>query len=206
MRGPVRDVGVFFTGLVAGVVLALLVPFVIDKIGGLVPDDDDPLAYATVVDAEAPTSISLPDALSRLDATTSATWQLELLEDTRTNVDKPTLTPAAAQALAPRIRLPRLDDASLVAIATNLDSAESVRQHGAFSLLYFSGPSRAQDWLWDDPEIFTDERTEGARSTYQAGPVVVYYAATGAVDHTAEIRRYVGELVRCPNDAGPCPE
>lgn len=206
MRGPVRDVGVFFAGLVAGVVLALLVPFVIDKIDGLVPDNDGPLAYATIVDAEAPTSISLPEAITRLDGSTTATWQLELLEDTRTNVDKPTLTPAAAQALAPRVRVPRLDDATLVALATNVDSDESVRRNGVFYLLYFSGPSRAKDWLWDDPEIFTDESTEGERSTYQAGPVVVYYADTGEVDHTAEIRRYVGELVRCPNDAGPCPE
>lgn len=205
MRGPVRDVGVFFAGLVAGVVLALLVPFVIDKINALVPDNEGPLDYATIVDPEAPTSISLTEAIERLDATATATWQLRLLEDTRTTFDKPTLTPAAAAALAPRVRVPNLDP-KLVALATNLDSPESVRQNGVFYLLYFSGPSRAKDWLWEDPTIFTDDATDRARSTYQAGPVVVYYANTGEVDHTQEIRRYVGELVRCPTEAGPCPE
>lgn len=206
MTGHLRDAKLFLSGLAIGIVLTLAVPYVLGRINDLVPDRGSPLDYADVVDPLAPTAVRLPEAVKRLDRTTGATWRLELLEDTRTLVAKPTLVPRAARALSDRANVPPLDDASLVALATNLDAPGSVRRNGVFYLLYFSGPSRAKDWLWNDPDIFTDEATEKARETFQAGPVVVYYAPTGTVDHSETIRRYVGELVRCPNDAGPCPE
>jgi hypothetical protein len=201
-----RDAKLFLGGLALGIILTLAVPWVSGRINDLVPDRSSPLDYVSIVDPMAPTGVKLPEAVARLDRTTEATWQLDLLEDNRTNVDTPTLVPAAVKALASRVNVPRLDDEVLVAVATNLDAPKSLRRNGVFYLLYFSGPSRAKDWLWEDPEIFSDAATEKARTTFQAGPVVVYYAPTGAVDHSAAIRQYVGELVRCPNDSGPCPQ
>lgn len=201
-----RDAKLFLAGLALGIVLTLAVPWVLGRINDLVPERSSPLDYVSVVDPMAPTGVRLPEAVVRLDRTTEADWQLELLEDTRTNVDTPSLTPAAVKGLSDRVNLPRLDDETLVAVATNLDAPKSLRRNGVFVLLYFTGPSRAKDWLWDDPEVFAADATEQARTTFQAGPVVVYYAPTGAADHSAAIRQYVGELVRCPNDAGPCPQ
>lgn len=200
-----RNAGWFAAGLVCGVVLAIAVPFIVSKINSLVPDRKDPLDYVTIIDTTSPQAANLDAVLTRFDRTTKATWSLRVLERDFTTFDRPTLVPKAVDRMSRFVKVPPLEGPFLRAVATNAAAAPSVRKDGMVHVVWFSGGLPAKRWLWEDPTIFLDPKAEAARTTFQAGPFVVYYAPVGEVDHTAEIERFLQEIVQCPTDSGPCP-
>ncbi|KQY57055.1 MULTISPECIES: hypothetical protein [unclassified Nocardioides] len=206
MRDRTREVGVFAAGLVAGVVLALLLPIVISKISGLVPDSDDPLDYVTVVDPTAPISPRLSAVAKRLDLSTDVDWRATLLERSTVVSRRSTLTPAALKALEKSVTVPDAEQFELLGVVSNLDSPKSVRTNGAFYMVALSRQAPAETWLREDHRIFADDAMEKTRVTYQAGALIFYYAPVGTADYSQAIRRYVGEVVRCPRDTSACPE
>ncbi|MFT4287164.1 hypothetical protein [Nocardioides sp.] len=166
---------------------------------------DSPLAYVSIVDRSL-LSQARPDvAAVRLDDSTSANWGLQgfTLDQTVTGSSGP-LDDERLSQLRELLVIPGVESNRVSAVYTNALDQRSVAQNGLLLMLQFALYTDARDYLRNHPQAFVDQATDDLHDTYWTGTFAVFYAPTGAVDHTDGLRGFLKEFTWCPKHLGPC--